>query len=44
VGKITTPAAAAGLVSTGYLEVRVGATALANSKGLFAYDRSTDVA
>jgi predicted Zn-dependent protease len=44
VGKITTPAAAAGLVSTGYLEVRAGATALANSKGLFAYDRSTDVA
>jgi predicted Zn-dependent protease len=44
VAKITDPARAAGLVSTGYLETRAGATAIANSKGLFAYDRSTDVA
>ena len=38
---ITEPARAAGLVSTGYLETRAGATAVANSKGLFAYDRQT---
>jgi len=44
VAKVTDPARAAGLVSTGYLETRAGATAIANSKGLFAYDRSTDVA
>jgi len=38
---ITEPARAAGLISTGYLETRAGATAVANSKGLFAYDRQT---
>ena len=38
---ITEPARAAGLISTGYLETRAGATAIANSKGLFAYDRQT---
>ena len=38
---ITEPARAAGLISTGYLEMRAGATAVANSKGLFAYSRQT---
>ena len=38
---ITEPARAAGLVSTGYLETQAGATAVANSKGLFAYGRQT---
>lgn len=38
---ITEPARAAGLVSTGYLETQAGATALANSRGLFAYGRQT---
>jgi predicted Zn-dependent protease len=33
---ITEPARAAGLVSTGYLETRAGATAVANSQGRFA--------
>ncbi len=31
-------ARAAGLVATGFIECRAGATALANSRGLFAYD------
>ncbi|MBI2797319.1 MAG: TldD/PmbA family protein [Gemmatimonadetes bacterium] len=44
VGRITDQARAAGLVSTGYLETRATAGAIANSKGLFAYDRDTDVA
>ncbi len=44
VAKVTEPARAAGLVSTGYLETRVTAQAIANSKGLFAYNRDTDVA
>jgi predicted Zn-dependent protease len=44
VEKITSQARAAGLVSTGYLETRVTAAAIANSKGLFAYNRDTDVA
>jgi predicted Zn-dependent protease len=43
VGSITEPARAAGLVSTGYLETRATATAVANNKGLFAYGRDTDV-
>ena len=38
---ITEPARGAGLISTGYLETRAGATAIANSKGLFAYSRQT---
>lgn len=38
---ITEPARAAGFISTGYLETRAGATAIANSKGLFAYNRQT---
>jgi predicted Zn-dependent protease len=41
--KVTEMARAAGLVSTGFIECRVGATALANSKGLFAYDSSSSV-
>ncbi len=39
--KITEPARAAGLVSTGYIESRGTATAIANNKGLFAYGRTT---
>jgi len=39
---ITDQAKAAGLISTGYLETRATAQAVANSKGLFAYDRDTD--
>jgi predicted Zn-dependent protease len=43
VGSITEPARVAGLVSTGYLETRATATAVANTRGLFAYGRDTDV-
>jgi predicted Zn-dependent protease len=42
VAKVTTPAAAANLVSTGYMEARASAQAVANSKGLFAYNRHTE--
>lgn len=38
---ITEPAKAANLVSTGFLEGITSATAIANNKGLFAYNRST---
>ena len=41
---ITAPARAAGLISTGYLEANAGALAVANSRGLFAYARSTSCA
>jgi predicted Zn-dependent protease len=41
---ITAPATRGGLVSTGYLDTRVGAGAVANSKGLFAYSRTTAAA
>jgi predicted Zn-dependent protease len=41
---ITAPATEGGLVSTGYLDTRAGASAVANSKGLFAYTRSTAAA
>lgn len=41
---ITTPARAAGLVSTGYLETRAGSSAIANSNGLFAWERETELA
>jgi predicted Zn-dependent protease len=41
--KVTEMSRAAGFVSTGFIECRVGATALANSKGLFAYDSSSSV-
>ncbi|MGQ0764962.1 MAG: TldD/PmbA family protein [Gemmatimonadota bacterium] len=40
--KIIEPARAAGLVSTGYIESRGTALAIANSKGLFAYGRTTE--
>ena len=38
---ITAPATRNGLVSTGYLDTRAAASAIANMKGLFAYTRST---
>jgi predicted Zn-dependent protease len=41
---ITAPATQQGLVSTGYLDTRAGATAVANTKGLFAYARGTATA
>jgi predicted Zn-dependent protease len=41
---ITAPAVGSGLVSTGYLDARAGALAVANTKGLFAYTRSTAAA
>jgi predicted Zn-dependent protease len=41
---ITAPATRGGLVATGYLDTRVGAGAVANSKGLFAYNRTTAAA
>ncbi len=44
VRQITEAARAAGLVSTGYLETQASAQAIANSKGLFAYERDTDSA
>jgi predicted Zn-dependent protease len=44
VNQITAIAKEAGLVSTGFLEVDVGANAVANNKGLFGYHRSTTVA
>jgi predicted Zn-dependent protease len=40
---VTEAARAAGLIATGFIECRAGATALANSKGLFAYDSSAVV-
>lgn len=41
VERIIAPARGAGLVSTGFLEGSAGSQAIANSKGLFAYARST---
>ena len=41
--KVTEQARAAGLIATGFIECRAGANALANSKGLFAYDSSAVV-
>jgi predicted Zn-dependent protease len=41
---VTERARAAGLISTGYLEAQAQAFAVANSAGLFAYQRSTAVA
>jgi predicted Zn-dependent protease len=38
---VTEPARGAGLTATGYLETQTGAIAVANNKGLFAYDRQT---
>ena len=44
VRQVTDASRAAGLSSTGYLEVITSANAVANSAGLFAYHRSTDCA
>jgi predicted Zn-dependent protease len=41
---ITAPATRDGLVSTGYLDTRAAANAVANMKGLFGYTRSTATA
>lgn len=41
--KVTDKARAAGLIATGFIECRAGSSALANSKGLFAYDSSAVV-
>jgi predicted Zn-dependent protease len=41
---VTEPARRAGLISTGYIEANAGSFAVANSKGLFAYSRSTSSA
>ncbi|MBA3670869.1 MAG: TldD/PmbA family protein [Gemmatimonadaceae bacterium] len=41
---VTAPASAAGLVSTGYLDARAGSSAVSNSRGLFAYARSSAAA
>jgi predicted Zn-dependent protease len=38
---ITRPSTQAGLVSTGYLDARAGASAVANTRGLFGYSRAT---
>ena len=38
---VTEQARAAGLVSTGYLEINAGAFAVANNKGMFAYRQQT---
>jgi predicted Zn-dependent protease len=41
VKQIADPCREAGLVSTGFMEAITGSQAIANSKGLFAYNRST---
>ncbi|HSU13781.1 TldD/PmbA family protein [Longimicrobium sp.] len=41
VNAITRPAEAQGLISTGFLDIVTGSTAVATKKGLFAYDTST---
>jgi predicted Zn-dependent protease len=41
VRRIADPAKTAGLVSTGFMEAITSAQAIANTKGLFAYNRST---
>ena len=41
--QVTELARANDLIATGFIECRAGATALANSKGLFAYDSSANV-
>jgi predicted Zn-dependent protease len=42
--QIADPARGAQLISTGYLEANAGSFAVANSRGLFAYNRSTATA
>jgi predicted Zn-dependent protease len=44
VREVTRLAEARGLVSTGFLPTRAGSRAVATSRGLFAYTRSTDLA
>ena len=44
VQRVTSASLSAGLQSTGYLESEAGATAVANSRGLFAYSRQTGAA
>ena len=44
VRRISEPARAAGLESTGYLEAQAGSFAVANTRGLFAYGRDTATA
>jgi predicted Zn-dependent protease len=39
IGAVTARARKAGCFSTGYIETQLGATAIANSRGLFAYDQ-----
>ena len=41
--QVTEKARAANLIATGFIECRAGAAALANSKGLFAYDSTSSV-
>ncbi|HXC24934.1 MAG TPA: metallopeptidase TldD-related protein, partial [Gemmatimonadaceae bacterium] len=41
IGALTAHARKAGCISTGYIETQLGATAIANSRGLFAYDQSS---
>ena len=41
--KVTEQSRAAGLIATGFIECRAGSNALANSKGMFAYDSSAVV-
>lgn len=41
---VSEPARAAGLVSTGYMQSNVGSFAIANNKGLFAYNRGSSAA
>jgi predicted Zn-dependent protease len=41
--RVTEKSRAAQLIATGFIECRVGASALANSKGLFAYDATSSV-
>jgi predicted Zn-dependent protease len=42
--EISDAARSAGLVATGYVETQAGSTAVANSRGLFAYGRQTALA
>jgi predicted Zn-dependent protease len=41
---VSEPARAAGLVSTGYMQSNVGSFAIANNRGLFAYNRGSSAA
>lgn len=41
---VSEPARAAGMISTGYMQSNVGSFAIANNKGLFAYNRGSSAA